>query len=104
MTDDADLPDSEDEEETVAGGRGSSFAAGLALGALLGAAVALLVAPAPGHVTRRRLRHRLDDARDFAREKLGEARDYASEKLDDAREEFEELSERARKEIRRRST
>jgi gas vesicle protein len=39
---------------------------GVVTGALLGAAVALLLAPAPGRVTRRRLRRRLQDARDRA--------------------------------------
>ena len=77
---------------------------GLALGALLGAAVALLMAPAPGHITRRRLRSRLDDAREFARDRLDDAREFARDKLDDARGEFEELSDRARKEIRKRTT
>jgi len=63
---------------------GGSFAAGVALGALLGAAVALLFAPAPGHVTRGRVRRHLEDAREYAEE------------------EFEDLSKRARKELRRR--
>lgn len=73
-----------DEETTGRGSSAGGFAAGVALGALLGAAVALLFAPAPGHITRSRLRRGLEDARDYAEE------------------EFEDLSKRARKELRRR--
>lgn len=71
-------------DESPRGMSGGSFAAGVALGALLGAAVALLFAPAPGDVTRGRVRRHLEDARDYAEE------------------EFEDLSKRARKELRRR--
>ena len=63
---------------------GGSFAAGVALGVLLGAAVALLFAPAPGQATRGRVRRHLEEARDYAED------------------EFEDLSNRARKELRRR--
>jgi hypothetical protein len=63
---------------------GGSFAAGVALGALLGAAVALLFAPASGPVTRTRVRRQLEDAREY----VGD--------------EFEDLSKRARKELKRR--
>jgi gas vesicle protein len=86
MRDDDELPDDEETDELPAGGGAGRFAAGLALGALVGAAVALLFAPAPGRVTRRRLRDRLDDARELAQD------------------EFTELSERARKEIRKRTS
>jgi hypothetical protein len=67
-TEDAVPASEEAEEEEEASGRGAAggFAVGLAVGALLGAAAALLLAPAPGHVTRRRLRRRLQDARDRA--------------------------------------
>jgi hypothetical protein len=71
-------------EDGPQGIRPGSFAAGLAVGALLGAAVALLFAPAPGHVTRGRARRHLEDAREFAED------------------EFEDLSKRARRELRRR--
>ncbi|MDX2057077.1 MAG: YtxH domain-containing protein, partial [Gemmatimonadales bacterium] len=47
---------------TAGAGRGG-FGLGLLVGALLGATVALLFAPAPGHDTRRRLRRRLEDVR-----------------------------------------
>ena len=65
----------EEDEVAVPGGRSArSFAMGVVTGALVGAAVALLLAPAPGRVTRRRLRRRLQDARDRAEggwERLG---------------------------------
>ncbi|MDX2060052.1 MAG: YtxH domain-containing protein, partial [Gemmatimonadales bacterium] len=64
-------------------GRGG-FGLGLLVGALLGATVALLFAPAPGHDTRRRLRRRLEDVRD----RVGEGVD--------------EIDQRVRREIRRR--
>jgi gas vesicle protein len=55
-----------EEEESSSGGTGKGFALGLVAGAVLGAAVALLFAPAAGHITRRRLRRRLEDVRDRA--------------------------------------
>ena len=79
-----DSPDREIKLEVEGGSRVGGFAAGIAIGALLGAAVALLFAPAQGQVTREKLRRRLDDAREYAEE------------------EFDDLRKRARKEIRRR--
>ena len=80
--------DQETEAEVTldVGGRNptASFAAGIALGALLGAAVALLFAPERGRITRDKLRRRLEDAREYAED------------------EFDDLRKRARKEIRRR--
>ncbi|MBL8988664.1 MAG: YtxH domain-containing protein, partial [Gemmatimonadetes bacterium] len=75
----------DNEPEATAGppaaGRGS-FGLGLLVGALLGATVALLFAPAPGRDTRRRLRRRLEDVRD----RVGEGVD--------------EIDQRVRREIR----
>ena len=82
--DNDDLKTEEALEEAPRQMSGGSFAAGVALGALLGAAVALLFAPAPGHITRSRVRRHLEDAREYAED------------------EFEDLSKRARKEIKRR--
>jgi gas vesicle protein len=71
-----DQDDDEDEfEEEEAAPRGfgaGSFAAGLAIGALVGATVALLLAPAPGRVTRKKLKRHLEDAREFAEEGIDE--------------------------------
>jgi len=47
----------------------ASFAAGLVLGAMVGAAVALLLAPERGTDTRRRLRKRIRSVRDGAEER-----------------------------------
>ena len=73
------------EETDMDSPRLGGFAAGLALGVLVGAGVALLFAPASGDVTRRRLRRKLDHARELA-----------SDGLDD-------LRRRAKREIRRRT-
>jgi hypothetical protein len=63
-------------EET---GRGGGFAMGLVVGALLGAVVALAYAPERGDVLRKKVRRRLRDAGESARETLsdtaGELRD-----------------------------
>ena len=53
-------------------------------GAAVGAAVALLFAPAQGQVTRGKLRRRLEDVREYAED------------------EFDDLRKKARKELRRR--
>jgi gas vesicle protein len=84
---DEEAEDDDDEaEKSGPGGRQlGGFAVGVALGALLGAAAALLLAPASGHVTRRRLRRKLDHAREIAGEQ------------------WENLSRRAKREIRRRA-
>lgn len=73
-------------EDAAADGRGigpGSFAAGLAIGALVGATVALLFAPAPGRVTRKKLKRKLEDVREIAEESI------------------DELGRKARKEIKR---
>ncbi len=64
--------------------RSGGFGLGLLVGAVVGAAVALLMAPEPGRATRRRLRDRLA----AARERVGEG--------------IEDLDDRVRHEIRRR--
>ena len=61
----------------------AGFGLGLLVGAVVGAAVALLFAPGPGRETRRQLRRRLA----AASERVGE--------------EFDELDGRVRREIRR---
>ena len=81
MTD--EILDSEQSDDTAVRG-GGYFVAGLVLGALLGASTALLLAPASGRSTRRKLRHRFEELRDDA---AGEIRD---------------ASRAARRELRRR--
>lgn len=65
----------EDVEDEAAAPRGlgaGSFAAGLAIGALVGATVALLLAPAPGRVTRKKLKRQLEDAKELAEDGIDE--------------------------------
>jgi gas vesicle protein len=69
-------------------GNGRSFAAGLLLGVLIGAGVALLFAPQSGEDTRRLLRRR---ARRLARD--------ARDRYDDLKDRAREVRERAQKAI-----
>ena len=68
-------------------GRGGGFAMGLLVGALVGAVVALAYAPERGEVTRRKMKRRLRDAGESARETLadaaGEMRDEVSRRRRD---------------------
>ena len=64
-------PESENHARERAGPAG--FAAGLVVGALLGASFALLFAPDRGDRTRRAVRKRLEQLRDEAAEGLGRA-------------------------------
>jgi gas vesicle protein len=64
-----------------------TFGAGLLIGALVGAGIALLVAPSSGEETRRMLSRR-------ARRLAADARD----RYDDARHEIKQLKERRRRE------
>lgn len=80
-----DTSQDNDEEAAVAVDQGrSGFGLGLLVGAVVGAAVALLLAPSPGRETRRRLQRGLRSTRDQIGDRL------------------EELDDRVRDEIRRR--
>jgi gas vesicle protein len=80
------------EEET--GGEGSveydreaqvlNFVAGLALGAVIGAGIALLIAPDSGRRTRRRLRRATDDLKETAGDRWEELADDVKGRVDDA--------------------
>jgi len=71
---DAEGPDeTPDREPADSGWGGTTFVAGVVLGALIGAGIALLVAPVSGAVTRRRLGVRARELGDRAREGLEEA-------------------------------
>jgi gas vesicle protein len=74
MRRDRDDEDEEFEDEAAAprGLGAGSFAAGLAIGALVGATVALLLAPAPGRVTRKKLKRHLEDAKELAEDGIDE--------------------------------
>lgn len=57
------------------------FVGGVLLGTVIGAGIALLVAPERGEVTRRRIRTRLEDLRDDARDQLDDLRDEAQQQV-----------------------
>ena len=75
MMGDQEEQDLEPESENHVGQRAGpgGFAAGLVVGALLGASVALMFAPERGDRTRRAVRRRLEHLRDEAAEGLGRA-------------------------------
>jgi gas vesicle protein len=67
------------------GGTGVGFLVGLVVGALVGAGTALLLAPARGDVTRRRIGRRFRHMRDQASDRVGDMRDDAERELRRAR-------------------
>lgn len=72
----------EEEYDDEAGGNGfAGFLVGLAVGAVLGAGIAMLTAPERGQITRRRLGRRLRDFGDDARERAGGWKDETSRRL-----------------------
>lgn len=70
----------EDDEESAATGAGA-FLTGVLLGALLGAGLALMLAPERGEVVRRRLGGRLRALGEEARDQLEDWRDEAGREL-----------------------
>jgi len=86
--------------------RGSGFAAGLVLGAFIGAGVAVLLASKMSEETRGRLRERGTEMRERTRERAEEmaqrARAKAQEFRGRARETVEDLREKAQEILRRR--
>jgi gas vesicle protein len=81
--DDDDVDQDEGGEEYVEEGKSRtvSFISGLVLGALLGAGIALLVAPERGVVTRKRLRRFAHRFREDATERLEDIRDAVGKEL-----------------------
>ena len=61
-----------------------SFVSGLVLGAVIGAGIALLMAPARGDKTRRRLKKAAARLRSGAGDRWGELADDVSKKVDEA--------------------
>lgn len=62
-----------------------AFAAGVALGGLIGAGTALLLAPRSGRRTRRKIRHAAEDLGDRAEETLEHAAEDARRYAEEAR-------------------
>ena len=96
---DEDLMEDGDEDdvvETTEPGRSGtlSFMAGMVLGALVGAGVALLVAPERGSVTRRRLKKLVGRMRHDAQERVEDWRDDVKAELKRRRRQIREQIER----------
>lgn len=66
------------------GARGASAMTGFMIGALVGAGVALLLAPASGTETRRRLGETTKRLRDQAKDRMGQAKDLMHDVKEDA--------------------
>ncbi len=82
--DDEDDDEMDDQDENTGRSGVAGFAVGIAIGALVGAAAALLLAPASGRITRRRLRTGVEEVKDRAQD------------------EWDHLSRKARRELKRR--
>ncbi|UCG87053.1 MAG: YtxH domain-containing protein [Gemmatimonadota bacterium] len=91
--DDEDLEEY-DEFEGLIGLRG--FAAGLVIGALLGAGVALLIAPERGEVVRKRITRGIREIHDEARDQLGDWRGEARRELGKQRRKIKRQLRRVR--------
>jgi gas vesicle protein len=82
MVDDEFTLDEDLAEEPLEAGHGKrNFFMGLALGAVLGAGVALLFAPDRGVNTRKRLGHRLRQLRDRSGDSVSELKDRLGREL-----------------------
>jgi gas vesicle protein len=77
-------------ENNVGGGlRGGSAITGFVMGAIVGAGIALLMAPATGTDTRRRLRETAKKLKSTAGSKMGDAQTALNEIRDDAKSAFD---------------
>lgn len=81
----------------------AAFVGGLVVGALVGAGVALLLAPESGEATRRRVRRKLEDVRDGAREQIEDARDQLDDWRDDAHRELRRRRHRRQRRLKGRA-
>jgi gas vesicle protein len=95
---DDELDEGDEVVETTESGTGRSgtlsFMAGLVLGALVGAGVALLMAPERGSVTRRRLKKFVSRVRNDAKEQIEDWRDDVKAELKRRRRQIREQIER----------
>lgn len=78
-----------------------SFVSGLALGVLVGAGIALLVAPESGRRTRRRLQRAAEDLGDSAAERLQDAAEDVRRVAEDAVKAAERSGDRLRDSVRK---
>ncbi|MDH4136810.1 MAG: YtxH domain-containing protein [Anaerolineae bacterium] len=78
---------------------GLEFLAGFVIGGLVGAAVALILAPQSGEETRAQIREKGIELKDRAGELAVEARQKAEELSEEARKKAEELSAETRKKV-----
>jgi gas vesicle protein len=78
---------------------GLEFFAGFVIGGLVGAAVALILAPQSGEETRAQIRERSIELRDRAGELAVETRQRAEELSEEARKRAEDLSAETRKRV-----
>ena len=78
---------------------GLEFFAGFVIGGLVGAAVALILAPQSGEETRAQIRERSIELKERAGELAVEARQKAEELSEEARKRAEELSAETRKKV-----
>ena len=76
---------------------GGEFFAGLVIGGLVGAVIALLTAPQSGEETRAQIRDASIELKDRANETITEAREKAEAITADARRRAEEITAEARK-------
>lgn len=86
------------EEEHV--GSIVAFLGGVVVGALVGAGIALLLAPESGDLTRRRVRRKLDDLKEGAREQFDDARGQLEDWRDDAQRELRRRRRRLRRRVK----
>jgi gas vesicle protein len=80
-----------------------TFIAGIALGTLIGAGVALLMAPQSGERTRKRIARAAEDLGDSTRERFEEASDDVRRRANRAVRAAERHSERLRDGVRRKA-
>jgi gas vesicle protein len=73
-----------------------AFFAGVLIGGLVGAAVALLIAPQSGEETRKQLAKSSEDLRDRAQDVVEDARERAEATIADSRRRAERIIEEAR--------
>lgn len=83
-------------EQDNRNGSGLGFASGLIIGGLIGAAVAIVLAPQSGEETRDLIRGKAHEFKGKAMDLASDLRDRASDLAEDLRSQAEDLSKRGR--------